>query len=141
VVARPFALLLVPPHKLLALTPGLPVRPRGGAVVEDAAVRRPSKGPAMGVDSGRLAPVGPVFPRLGKDARVDPAAARRGPVRLQVRKAANELAIGDRPAVDLLEDLLDVGLPMPALGPVVPPERIQSGVSRTRVARGPLLQP
>src|SRR5262249_5091045 len=64
--AGPFLLLLVPPDELLAFAPGLAVRTRGRAVIEDAAVRRPGESPAVPVDSGRLPAVGPVPSRLGK---------------------------------------------------------------------------
>src|SRR5207302_10067076 len=47
VMAGPLALVLVPPDKLLALAPRLSVGTRGGAVVENAPVRRPSVAPAV----------------------------------------------------------------------------------------------
>src|SRR5215470_6853529 len=120
VEAGPLFLLLVPPDELLAFAPGLAVRTRGRAVIEDAAVRRPGESPAVPVDSGRLPAVGPVPSRLGKDTRVDPAAASRRAVGFEVLVTVDELSIGDGPAVDLLEDLLGIGLPKLPLRLVVP---------------------
>ena len=45
VVARPLLFALVPPHVALALRPGPALRVGGGAVVEDAPVRRPCPSP------------------------------------------------------------------------------------------------
>src|SRR5439155_24652807 len=70
---RPFLLLPVPPDQLLALTPRCPVRTRRGAVVQDAAVGRPGKAPAVAVEPLRRAAVGLVYSGLGEHTGVNPA--------------------------------------------------------------------
>ena len=50
VVARPFFVFRVPPDQFLSFAPRLAVRTRRSAVVEDAAVGRPGKSPAVAVE-------------------------------------------------------------------------------------------
>src|SRR5436305_13878917 len=45
VYARPF--LRVPPHQFFPFAPGTSVRPRTGAIVNDAAIARPTEAPAV----------------------------------------------------------------------------------------------
>src|SRR5262249_60842828 len=60
-----------------------------------------------------------VAPFFGIDAAVNPAAAGRRTVIFQIRKAADRFMIGDRVAVDLLENLFGVRLVGDAARPSV----------------------
>src|SRR5205814_7007369 len=102
VVAYPLALLVVPLEQPLALRPRPPLRVGGGVVVEDAAVRRPGPRPLERVQvllPPRLAPRR-LVPLVLVDAAVDPAAARRRPVGLQLG-VGREGPVGCVPPVDL----------------------------------------
>ena len=103
VVPRPLLLLRVPPHEPLALGPRLPVGIRGRTVVQQPTVRRPRPGPFEG--SRTLLPVRLLAGRLvllvAEDTGVDPAAARRRPVRAEKLVARQRLPCGIAPA-DLL---------------------------------------
>src|SRR5690242_10280637 len=129
----------VPPHVALALRPGRAVRPCGGAVVEDAPVRRPRPAP-VGRDPVLLG-VGPPASRLvdpvGVDAGMDPRAAGRRAVVLEVLVRGDERAVGVA-AVDLLQHRLGVGLVLRALRGVVPGESPQREVTRLAGVGQPL---
>src|SRR5581483_10350180 len=80
IVACPLLLGVVPPDQRLALAPGFAIRRRGCAVINDAAVVRPSESPAMPEFAFRFALVGFVQTNLGHDAAIDPAATGCGAV-------------------------------------------------------------
>src|SRR4051812_23641303 len=141
VKTRPSPRPPVPPDQLLALAPRRTVRACRGAVVEDAAIGGPREPPAVTEIIARPALVGAIAPRLGIDARVDPATARRRAVGLQLCEAGEQRAVGDATAVDLLQHVLDVGLARRSRARIVPRQRVQSGVARARIARGLLLHP
>src|SRR5579864_5483685 len=69
----PLFVLLIPPNEFLALAPRLPIRTGRGAVIEDAAVRRPGKAPAMSPEVLGIPLVSAVLTRAREDAGVDPA--------------------------------------------------------------------
>src|SRR5205807_8309901 len=96
----PRALVRVPPHVALALGPGLSVGVGGRAVVEDPRVLRP-RPPPLARDpvllGARPATRGLVHP-VGVDSRMDPRAARRRAVGLEVVVAGAERAVGLTPA-------------------------------------------
>src|SRR5262249_56393405 len=79
---------------------------------DDAAVVRPRESP-FGIEV--IVRIAFAFARavaafFGIDAAVNPAAARRRTVIFQIRIAADLFTIGDRVAVDLLENLFGVRL-------------------------------
>ena len=132
VEARPLALSAVPPDVALALGPRVPVRIGGGAVVDDSTVRRPGPRP-LGRDVALLLPVrllarGLVDPVL-EAAAVDPAAAQRRAVVLQLGIAREELAARDLPAVDLLQHRLRIGLLHRRVRGVLPAQRLDQLVA------------
>ncbi len=87
-----FCCVGIPPDIFLPLRPGPALRIGGGAVVHDAAIVRPGEAPVrLHRVVGDFAVAGAIAARLGKDAAVDPAAARRRSVVLQVGKAAQQL--------------------------------------------------
>ena len=121
--ARPLLLLLVPPDELLPLRPRLAVGIGRRAVVEQSPVGRPRPRPFEGgvvLLPVRLLACGLVLV-LGVDAAVDPAAARRRPVRAQQLVRGERLA-GGVAAVDLREHRLGARLLDLAGGRVVPLE-------------------
>src|SRR5581483_6530012 len=112
--------------------PRLAVGIGGGAVVEEAAVRRPSPRP-LGGDVAVLLPVRLLARRLVdpvlEAAGVDPAAAERRAVVLQLRIAGEELAGRDLLAADLLQDGLGVGLADRGVGRVLPAQRLDQQIA------------
>src|ERR1700730_1054960 len=90
---RPFLLLPVPPDQLLPLTPRRSIWTRRSAVIQDAAVRRPCKPPAVAVPPVGRAATGLVLSRLWKHPGVNPASTRCGAVCLQFSEPADQLAV------------------------------------------------
>src|SRR6476659_2388021 len=84
VYAGPF--FRVPPHQLFPFAPWMTVRPRTGAVIDDAPIARPREAPSMTEIIFGFARVSLVDAVAPKHARVNPAAARGGPVRFQFRE-------------------------------------------------------
>src|SRR5918996_1293310 len=76
----------VPPHQFFPFAPGATVRPRTGAVVDDAAIARPREAPAVTKIIPRFARVGLVYAIAAKNTGVNPAAARGRPVGFQFSK-------------------------------------------------------
>ncbi len=122
VLSYPAPLLCVPPNQFLTLRPGPPFGIGRGPVVQDADIVRPGEAPFRldGVIRD-LAFVRTVAARLREDAAVDPAAACRRAVVLQLRVAADKTRLpGARVGliqpvtVDLHEDLLQVRFPFNA---------------------------
>src|SRR5207248_9068808 len=113
-----------PPDVAAALRPRLAVGIGGCAVVEQPAVRGPRPRP-LGRDVALL-PVRLLARRLvhlaGEDAAVDPAAAARRAVRLQLLVLAERLARLQVDAVDLGEHRLGARLLVLARSRVVPDE-------------------
>src|SRR5207247_10881892 len=114
-LARPRLLPAVPPDVALPLRPRLAVRVGRRAVVQQTPVRRPCPRPFR--RDPALLPVGLAPRRLilvvGEAAGVDPAAARRRAVVLQLRVTGERLLLLV-PAVDLAQHglgarLLDAG--------------------------------
>ena len=122
----------VPPDVLLSLRPRLSVGIRGGAVVDDAPVRRPCPRP-LGRDVAllpvRLLPRRLVDP-VGINAAVDPAAAHRRAVVLQLLVRAQVPARLDLPAVDLREHGLRARFLHLAVRRVLPAQRLDQLVAR-----------
>src|SRR5690348_13543107 len=148
VVAGPGALAIVgagiPPDQLLALGPRVAVRIGGGAVVEDAPVRRPGEAPArvIGVLAGGVAVAagGQIHPFLRDVAAIDPAAASRAAVVLQRGVAGDLLIVGDGVAADLLGDGFGTWLLQRTFERVVPGHGEQALVARGGAARVQLAQ-
>src|SRR5262249_58620223 len=90
-----------------------------GAVVENAAVRRPGPSPSVSIEVLRGTLPGAVPPGLGEDPGVDPRSAGRGAIGLQLAVARDQLPVGDGVAVDLLQDLFGHRLVERTLGAVV----------------------
>ncbi len=89
----------VPLDKLLALRPGLAVHVAGRAVVQDAPVDRPRPRPVRRkatVARVGVVPPGHLVALLGEASRVDPAAASRRPVILQLREPVELFAGAER---------------------------------------------
>src|SRR5262249_16253256 len=116
VVAAPLPFRFIPPDEFLALTPRLAVRRRRTSVVEDAAIEQPPESPSVSIGTARLALLRFVLVRV-VDAGVDPAAAARRAVTLQLTEV---LA---RRAVNLAQHSICI------LILVVPRERAQSRVA------------
>ena len=122
VESDPAPLLGVPPDQFLAFRPGPPLGVGRGAVVQDADIVRPGEAPfRLEWVIRDLAFVRPVAARLGEDAAVDPAAACRRAVVLQLRVAAHQtrppgarVGFIQPVTVDLHEDLLQVRFPFNA---------------------------
>src|SRR5437867_11457148 len=72
----PFFLILVPPHQLLALAPGCPIGARRGAVINNSAIVRPGKSPALPEQIFRCPFVGAIAPFLRKDSAINPRTTR-----------------------------------------------------------------
>ena len=128
VVAGPLALLLVPPDVGLALRPGPAGRVGRSPVVEQAPVGRPRPPPLGGHPAllrARLAAGGLVH-AAGEAAAVDPAAAARRAVRLQLGEGRERRPVGT-PPVDLAQHRLGAGL-APLVGGVVPGQRLERAV-------------
>ena len=121
--ARSTCPLLVPPDQRLALAPRLAVGVGRGAVVQDPPVGRPGPAPLRrdpALLGSRLAPRGLVH-AVGADAAVDPAAAGRGAVGLELGVGGQRLAVGV-PAVDLGQHGVGGRLGQRPLDRVVPGE-------------------
>ncbi len=89
IVADPAALLLIPPDVSLAIRPRSALGIGTGAVVHDAAIVRPGEAPFRLHRISGDAPIArPIAARLGKDAAVNPAAACRRAVVLQLGETA-----------------------------------------------------
>src|SRR5205807_8764446 len=87
--------LAVPGDARALRVPRPALRVGGSAVVEDAPVCRPGEGPVRIHAQARgilRAPARGVVARLGVDAGMDPAAAARRPIVLQLREAVELLA-------------------------------------------------
>src|SRR3984957_13118311 len=122
VLSHPATLLCVPPDQFLALRPRPPLGVGRGAVVQHADIVRPGEAP-LRLDwvIRDLAFVGTVAARLREDAAIDPAAARRRAVVLQLRVAAHKtrtpgarIGFIQPVTVYLHEDLLKIRLPFNA---------------------------
>src|ERR1051326_5100873 len=119
----PLFFLFIPPDKFLALAPRLAVGARGRPVVDDAAVVGPGKSPAMPEQIFRVAFVGTVVARLWKHSAINPGTAGRRAVFLQIFDLLQLLAVGQRVAVDFLENLGSAVLGVLAFGRIMPSER------------------
>src|SRR5258708_26417903 len=106
----------------------------------------------MAVSFAGLPLVRPVLAFMREYPRIDPAAARRRSVGLQLAEAADQsplppitrtTRIGDEVTIDLLQDLLDAWLPDGAAHAVVPGQGVEPSVprlgilSRLRLEAGP----
>src|SRR5438094_5654269 len=76
----------VPPDQFFPFAPGMTVRPRTGAVIDDAAIAGPRKAPAVTKVIFRFARVGLVYAIAAKNTGVHPAAARGRTVGFQFSK-------------------------------------------------------
>src|SRR5438105_4433147 len=112
VVAGPLLRLLVPPDVSLAFAPGLSVRGRGSAVVENSAVVGPCPSPVgrNPVLLARWLATRRLVDAIRVHAGVDPAAAGGAAVALELRVFLQRLAGDQVAAVDLREDRLRVEL-------------------------------
>ncbi len=121
VVPGPLAPLRVPPHQRLPLAPRPALGVGGGAVVQDPPVGRPGPRP-LGrhpvLLPARLA-AGGLVDAVGVHPAVDPAAAGRGAVGLELLVGGERIPLGV-PAVDLGEDGFRVRFGLPALRRVLP---------------------
>src|SRR2546426_8496334 len=79
----PFLLLFIPPDQLLALAPRPSIRTRRRAVINDAAIVRPRKSPAMPQQVFRLAFIRAIAAFLGIHSAINPRPAGGRPVVLQ----------------------------------------------------------
>src|SRR5438270_2720035 len=136
VETSPFFLLLVPPHQLLAFAPWLAVRPGRRAVIDDPAVVRPRKSPAMPQQVFRVTLVSPVVTFFRIHAAVNPRAASSGPVIFQVADMCDLLAIGNRIPVDFLQYGFRVGFSGWAFYRIIPGQRPQAIVAGPRITSG-----
>src|SRR5664280_2143119 len=130
VVTGPLAVLDVPPDVLLALAPRLALGIGRGAVVEDAAVRRPRPAPVEGGEGLLTAglAVGGVVDAVGIHPGVDPATPGRGPVGLHLGVGAQRLALlvaREVTTLDLREHRLSVRIAVLVSGVV--PRQVQQG--------------
>src|ERR1700758_5213460 len=92
--AGPLLLRFVPPDQFLTLAPRPAIGTRRRAVIQDAAIGRPGKRPTVSVEILGLAFVGTILTGSGKDAGINPTAARGGPISLQIPVTTNQRAIG-----------------------------------------------
>src|SRR5262249_45975199 len=112
---HPLLLRLVPPDPLLSIAPRSSLRVGGGAVVHDAAVRRPRGAPAE-LRAPRAPRIGPllrraVLPGRRKHAAVDPRCAGRGSVVLEIAESRHVPGgVAGVVAVDLAQDLQRIRL-------------------------------
>src|SRR5579859_3702161 len=139
--SSPLFLLFIPPDKFLALAPGLAVGARGRPVVDDAAVVGPGKTPTVPEQIFGVAFVGAVVAWFRKHSAINPGAAGRGSIFLQIFDVLQLLAVGQRIAVDFLQNFGSAGLGVLAFGRIVPGESVESGVARTRIGRHFGLEP
>src|SRR5258708_3245786 len=104
----------------------------------------------MPVSVAGLPLVRPVLAFMREYPRIDPAAARRGSVGLQLAEAADQgplppitrtTLIGEDVTVDLLQDLLDAWLPDGAAHAVVPGQGVEPGVPRPGIPARLCLEP
>src|ERR1700679_50634 len=84
VVSSPLLVVLIPPNKLLALTPELTIGTRRGAVVDDAAIVWPGKAPMVAEFALRISFQGTVVTFLRKNAAIDPRSAGGRSIVLEV---------------------------------------------------------
>src|SRR5256885_6380247 len=132
-MACPLTFVLVPPDKFFAFAPWLSVGTRRGAIVENASIRRPRVAPTMPEIVFGFPRIGQVHSGLGMDSRVDPATTCCTAIRLQFRVPANKFVTTSFVAVDLAYNFVNHRLGMLTLGRIVPCERIQSSIARTRI--------
>src|SRR5207244_4546807 len=94
VVAAPLPFRVVPPHEFLPLAPRRSVRRGGAAVVEDAPIERPGVSPSVTISAARLALERFVLAVVY--AGVNPAAATRAAIRLEIAEVFDRRARGMR---------------------------------------------
>src|SRR5579872_1401498 len=121
--AGPLLLVLIPPDKFLPFAPRLAVRARRGTVVNDAAVIRPCEAPSMPKKIFRLTLVRAIAVLLRKYSAVDPCAAGRRAVVLQIFDVLQLCALRQRVAVDFLQHLSNLRLGVFSLCRIIPSQR------------------
>src|SRR5579885_1403363 len=113
-------MLRVPPDVFLALRPGPSLRIGGGTIVEDASIGGPGKAPIKADVIVGIAMLRPVIAPLGHDAAEDPAATRGTAIALQCCKILDYFTIGQRIAVDLLNNIVNHGFAQWVCAQIVP---------------------
>src|SRR4051794_5198969 len=121
----PGFLFFVPPDKLLAFTPGLPIGASGRAVINDAAVVGPRESPPTPKIVVRSALVRLVHALFWIDAAVNPAAACSRAVILELVVGLELGAIVPVPAVNLTQNLIDIWFGMLTMSFVIPGDRVE----------------
>src|SRR6266699_1385534 len=101
----PLFFLFIPPDQFFPLAPGLSIGPRRSAVVNDAAIVGPCKSPSMTEQVMRITLICSIPVFLRKYAAINPRAAGRASVILEILNLLELFAIDDRPAIDLFQYL------------------------------------
>src|SRR5690348_9806718 len=76
----PLPLRVIPPNQFLTLAPRPAIGARRRPVIQDAAIGRPGKRPAVPVEVAWFPLIRPILTGSGKDAGIDPATASGGAV-------------------------------------------------------------
>src|ERR1700756_2303130 len=104
-----------------------------GAVVDDAAVVRPSKPPAMSEQIFGLALVGAIAAFFWINSAVNPRATSSRPIVLQILHVRELLMVSVRPTVDFFQHGFHVGFANLSFDGILPSERIDACISGARI--------
>src|SRR5215471_5218514 len=91
---RPLLLRFIPPDQFLTFAPWVAIGTRRRPVIQDAAVGRPGKCPAVSVEVSRFPLIGAIFAGSREDSGINPATGRGGPISLQIPITTDQRAIG-----------------------------------------------
>src|SRR4051794_14781409 len=129
----PFFFLFVPPDQLLAVAPWLAVRTGRRAVINDAAIVRPYKSPAMSKQIFGCALICAITVPFRIHAAIDPRAASGRTIIFQILYVRNLLVIGNGPAVNFLQYVRSFRLAHFTFDWIIPCKRIQPGIARPQI--------